>query len=143
MNHFVKIHCWGEIPGQNRSKLWIAFLFIITFVKNIKFHHFRGSFWVISQACMFQKCCNMNHIAKIYCWAEISAQNKLQFSFTFGFKVVFVKKVIFYISGGLFWDSTEALIFHGGFSMCHSGKIQSWSRLLGKKGYAYQFFTIL
>ena len=91
-----------------------------------------GSFWVIPQACIFQKCCFMNHIAKIYCWAEISAKNKLQFSFTFGFKVVFVKKVIFYISGGLFWDSTEALIFHGGFSMSHSGKIQSWARLLGK-----------
>ena len=91
-----------------------------------------GSSWVIPQACMFQKCCNMNHIAKIYCWAEISAQNKLQFSFTYGLKVVFVKNIIFYFSGGLFWDFTEALIFHGGFSMSHSGKIQSRVRLLGK-----------
>ena len=56
---------------------------------------------------MFQKCCNMNHTVKIYCWAEISAQNKLQFSFTYGLRLVFVKKVI-YISGGLFWDSPEA-----------------------------------
>ena len=74
----------------------------------------------------------MNLIAKIDCWAEISAQNKLHFSFTFGLKVVFVKNVIFYFSGGLFWDFTEALIFHGGFSMSHSGKIQSWARLLRK-----------
>ena len=51
---------------------------------------------------MFQKFCNINKIVKIYCWAEISAQNKLQFSFTFGFRVVFVVFVIFHISGGLF-----------------------------------------
>ena len=57
---------------------------------------------------MFQKYCNINQIVKIYRWAKISAQNKLQFSFIFGFRVVFVVFVIFHISEGLFWGSPEA-----------------------------------
>ena len=95
MNHIVKIHCWDEISGQNRSKLAILLLSF--------FHHFRGSFWVPPET--FQKFCNINQIVKIYRWAKISAQNKMQFSFTFGFRVNFV---IFHISGGLFWGSPEA-----------------------------------
>ena len=54
---------------------------------------------------MFQKYCNINQIVKIYHWAKISAQNKPQFTFIFGFRVVFV---IFHISEGLFWGSPEA-----------------------------------
>ena len=57
---------------------------------------------------MFQKFCNINQIVKIYCWAETSAQKKLHFPFTFGFRVNFVVFVIFHISGGLFWGSPEA-----------------------------------
>ena len=66
----------------------------------------------------------MNHIVKIYCWAEISAQNKLQFSFTFGFRVVFVKKKSFL--EGYFGTLLRPKFFMEGV------KIQSWAGLLGK-----------
>ena len=81
---------------------------------------------------MFQKCCNMNHIIKIYCWAEISAQSKLHFSFTWLWGSFLSNKSFFTFSEGYFGTLLRPKFFMVGVTWITVSKSNLGLGFLGK-----------